>query len=154
MVFIRQRVIALRKRVLMDSQSRVQKTHFRVERNFGLLVGGVFAGLGLWWLYRGKFGAVAPGFLALGSALVVLGAIYPKALVPVNRAWMALAEMLGFIMTRVILAIVFFLVVTPIGLVKRLRGWDPLRLRAASSESYWKPYSTQQRNPRHYEKMY
>lgn len=126
----------------------------KAERNFGLLVGGVFAALGLWWLYRGKFGTIALVVLALGAALMVLGAVVPRSLVLANRAWMMLAEALGFIMTRVTLGIVFFLVVTPIGFIKRLQGWDPLRLRAARSKSYWEPYSTRQRDPRHYEKMY
>jgi hypothetical protein len=57
-------------------------------------------------------------------------------------------------MTRVILAIVFFLVLTPIGLIKRAMGWDPLHRRAVPGESYWRPYSERQHDPRHYEKMY
>ena len=61
--------------------------------------------------------------------------------------------MILFISTRVVLAIVFFLVITPVGIVTRLCGWDPLRRRAAPADSYWKPYSARQRDPRHYEKM-
>jgi hypothetical protein len=127
---------------------------FRAERDFGLIVGGVFALLGGWWLYSGKFGPIASGFVALGVVLILLAVTYPRALVLPNRAWMALAHVLGFIMTRVILAIVFYLLVTPIGFFKRLRGWDPLRLRATPSQSYWKSYAARQRDPRHYEKMY
>jgi hypothetical protein len=67
---------------------------------------------------------------------------------------MLLAEGLSFVTTRVILALVFFLVVTPIGVVKRLMGWDPLSRRAERRASYWQPYSERQRNPRHYEKMF
>ena len=48
----------------------------------------------------------------------------------------------------------FFLIMTPIGVVKRLLGWDPLDRRSGSRGSYWKPYSERQRDPRHYEKMY
>lgn len=138
----------------MGSLSGRQKTNFGAERNFGLLVGGVFAALGLWWLYRGKFGTIALVVLALGAALMILGAAFPRSLVLANRTWMTLAEALGFIMTRVTLGIVFYLVVTPIGFIKRLQGWDPLRLRATPSKSYWEPYSPRQRDPRHYEKMY
>jgi hypothetical protein len=67
---------------------------------------------------------------------------------------MALAEVLSYVTTRIILGLVFFLIVTPIGVIKRAFGWDPLHRRAAPGESYWKPYSERQRNPRHYEKMY
>ena len=110
--------------------------------------------LGGWWLYRGKFGSVSPVFLALGALLILLGLIWPRALVWPNRAWMLLAEGLSFVTTRIILGLIFFLVVTPIGVVKRLSGWDPLGRRGLRGASYWKPYSERQRNPRHYEKMF
>ena len=110
--------------------------------------------LSAWWLYRGKFTSVSHITLPLGAVLVLLGLVRPRALIWPNKAWMAFAEVLSSISTRIILAFVFFLVVTPIGLVKRLFGWDPLHRRAGSSDSYWQPYSERQRDPRHYEKMF
>ncbi len=127
---------------------------FRAEKEFGIIVGGIFSLLSLWWIYRGRFPSVTPILLGLGAALVVLGIVFPRALVYPNRAWMLLAEVLGFVSTRIILGMVFFLIVTPIGVVKRLFGWDPLARRAKSSRSYWRPYSGRQRDSRHYEKMY
>ena len=127
---------------------------FRAEREFGLIVGGVFVLLGGWWLYRGKFITVAYVTLPLGTLLILLGWLWPRALVLPNRAWMLLAEGLSFVTTRIILGLVFFLVITPIGVVKRLSGWDPLSRRGARSASYWKPYPDRQRDPRHYEKMF
>lgn len=97
---------------------------------------------------------VAPYLLAVGAALVLSGLIIPRALVWPNRLWMGLAEALSFVMTRVILAIVFFALVTPIGLLRRLVGGDPLSRRAGKSDSYWKPYQARQRDTQHYEKMY
>jgi hypothetical protein len=126
----------------------------RAEREFGLVVGGVFVLLAGWWLYRGKFGSAVQILLPLGGLLVLLGLVWPRALVLPNKAWMLLAEGLSYVTTRVILALVFFLIVTPIGVIKRLSGWDPLSRRSASSESYWRPYSERQRDRRHYEKMY
>ena len=127
---------------------------FRAEKEFGLVVGGVFVLLGGWWLYRGKFITAAYVTLALGTLLILLGLLWPRALVLPNKAWMLLAEGLSFVTTRIILALVFFLIVTPIGVVKRLSGWDPLSRRGARSASYWKPYSERQRDPRHFEKMF
>jgi hypothetical protein len=127
---------------------------YGVERNFGLIVGSVFTLLSVWWLYRGKFVSVTPWTLLVGVALIILGLILPRALVYPNRAWMALAEILAFISTRIILGLVFFLIVTPIGVAKRLLGWDPLRRRAHPSPSYWTPYGERQRDSRHYEKMF
>jgi Saxitoxin biosynthesis operon protein SxtJ len=132
----------------------MSKRPFRVEREFGLIVGGVFTLLGVWWLYRGKFFAVSRGALVLGLLLVLLGLVAPKLLVYPNRYWMKMAEAMAYVMTRLILGVVFFLVVTPIGFIKRMTGWDPLNRRAGSSESYWAPYSERQRDRRHYEKMY
>jgi hypothetical protein len=130
------------------------KRRFRAEREFGLIVGGVFALLGSWWLYRGKFTSVAPVVVPLGLLLVLLGLIVPRALVYPNKAWMKLAEGMSFVSTRIILAIVYFGVLTPIGLIKRAMGWDPLHRRAERSNSYWRPYSKRQLDPRHYEKMF
>jgi hypothetical protein len=126
----------------------------RELREFGLLVGGVFAALGAWWIYRAKFPATSYAFVAIGVLLIAAGAIAPSLLRPVQRAWMALAEALAFVMTRVILAIVFYLVVTPIGIIRRLIGADPLRRRAAKATSYWEPYSPRQHDPRHYDRMF
>ncbi len=130
------------------------KQSWRSEREFGLVVGGVFVLLGAWWLYRGKFANAAHIVLPLGALLVVLGLIWPRVLVLPNKAWMLLAEGLSFVTTRIILGVVFFLVVTPIGIVKRLSGWDPLNRRGPRSDSYWQPYGERQRDRRHYEKMY
>ena len=132
----------------------MKKPSLRIEREFGLIVGGVFVLLGGWWFYRGKLINVAGVFLPLGSALILLGLVFPRALFYPNKAWMKLAELLSFVMTRLILAVVFFLIVTPIGVIKRLFGWDPLSRRGNRSASYWTAYSERQRDPRHYEKMY
>lgn len=131
-----------------------RRRSFRTEREFGLIVGGILVLLSAWWLYRGKFHFASQIFLPAGALLVLFGILFPRALIVPNKLWMALAELLGFVSTRIILAVVYFLVLTPIGVVKRAMGWDPLHRRAAKSDSYWRPYSERQRDPRHYEKMY
>ena len=136
------------------AKAPIRKKSRRAEREFGLIVGGVLLLLSGWWLYRGKFPTLSHVTLPVGGLLVLLGLIVPAALVWPNKAWMALAEVLSFVSTRIILAVVFFGIVTPIGFVKRLFGWDPLHRRAAASDSYWTPYSERQKDPRHYEKMF
>jgi saxitoxin biosynthesis operon SxtJ-like protein len=138
----------------MTAATFIKKRPLRAEREFGLIVGGIFVLLSGWWIYRGKFHSVSQVTLPLGAVLVLLGIVLPRALVWPNKAWMALAEALSFVSTRIILAVVFFGIMTPIGFVKRLFGWDPLSRRAPASESYWRPYSDRQRDPRHYEKMF
>jgi hypothetical protein len=138
----------------MPSHQKPSKTSFRAEREFGLLVGGVFILLGGWWLYRGHLKTVAPILLGLGSALAVLGLLFPKALVYPNRAWMGLAHLISMVTTPIILGLVFYLLFMPIGVIKRLMGWDPLRRRSPSAASYWTPYNARQRDPNHFENMF
>jgi hypothetical protein len=132
--------------------SRAKPRTFRAEQEFGLIVGGVFVLLGSWWFYRGKFLNAAYVLTILGAALVLFGVVAPRLLIIPRKLWMKLAEGMSYVSSRVILAIVFFLVLTPIGLVKRAMGWDPLQRRAASRDSFWQPYPERKRD--HFEKMY
>ena len=132
----------------------MKQPSFRPEKEFGLIVGAVFSALGLWWLYRGKFFNAACIVICAGSALILFGLLAPRLLVVPRKLWMKLAEGMSYVSSRIILAIVFFLVLTPIGLVKRAMGWDPLQRRAGSRDSFWQAYPERQRNPKHYERMY
>lgn len=138
----------------MQSPQKIKRPTFRAEREFGLLVGAVLILVGSLWLYRGHWQTVATGFIGLGSLLAIFGAIFPKALVYPNRAWMGLAHWLSLFTTPIILGLVYFLIIMPIGIVKRLSGWDPLRRRAPAATSYWSSYNERQQDPHHFEKMY
>lgn len=138
----------------MKSEQKITPRSFRVEREFGLLVGSVLLLLGSWWLYRGHWKPAANSFVGLGAVLAILGLLWPRLLVLPNRAWMGLAHWLSFFTTPIVLGLVYFLVLMPIGVFKRLSGWDPLRRRAASAASYWVPYNERQIDPHHFEKMY
>jgi hypothetical protein len=108
----------------------------RVLRKFGLLVGGVFLLLGGWFLYRHK--PVWPYFIAPGALLFAVGLIIPKFLKRVYVIWMSLGFMLGFVVSKVILTVFYFVVMTPIGLIARLCGQDFLSLkRSAGATTYW-----------------
>jgi len=121
------------------------KTGTRELRNFGVLVGAVFAALGLLFLLRGK--ARYPYFLAPGILLLVFGAAFPRTLKQIYVAWMCLAIVLGFIVSTVILTLFFILVITPIGLAARLLGKDFLRLKLdRRGSTYW--ISRKSRPPR------
>ena len=134
--------------------SSTQKKSFRDERSFGMLVGTVFTALGAWWLYRGKFAGIAPVLLIVGPVMVLLGALFPRALLIPNRGWRALAQVLSKVSTSVILCLVYFFAVTPIGYVKRLQGWDPLHRRSRSRTSYWIDHTGRQHDRNHFEKMF
>lgn len=107
----------------------------REGRRFAFPVGGVMlllAGLSLW---RGH--TWPPRILGgVGAALLVLGAVIPGHLGPLFRAWMGLAHALSKVTTPIFLGVVYFVVMMPIGLVRRLLGKNPLRHRA-TNDSYW-----------------
>ena len=105
-------------------------------RKFGLVVGGVFGLLAVWFWWRGK--AFYPYVLIPGVSLVVFGLIWPKLLKQVYVIWMSLALVLGLIVSTALLTILFYLVVTPVGLVARLCGKDFLSQKLdPNANSYW-----------------
>ena len=77
------------------------------------------------------------GYLFVAIALHVVNMTVPKVYRPVAVLWLGLSDLLGSVVSRILLSIVFFAVVTPIGLFRRLMGRDSLKLRAfkASKES-------------------
>ena len=95
-------------------------------RSFGLLVGGIFAVIGLWPLiWRGEG---LRWWAMIATAILVLPAVvYPMSLKLIYRGWMAVGEVLGWINTRIILSIIFYGVFTPVAIVMRMRGKDPMR---------------------------
>jgi hypothetical protein len=129
------------------------KTSDRDLRKFGLLVGAVFAGLGVLFLWRYK--TYYPYFLGPGLGLVLLGAILPRTLKWVYIGWMSIAFVLGFVMAHVILTLLFYLVLTPIGLVARLCGQDFLSLKLnRTAKSYWIPRDPKPKSPADYERQF
>jgi hypothetical protein len=109
-------------------------------RNFGLTVGVMLGLLGgfLWW--RGRDFYIY--FIFTSIILIFTGLIVPAVLKPFQRAWMTIAVVIGWFMTRLILSILFFAVITPLGLIFRLIGKDFLdkKFRQKTDRdlnSYW-----------------
>jgi hypothetical protein len=107
-------------------------------RSFGLIVGGIFALIGVW---PALFRAATPRWwsVILAVLLAVPALIYPKALYWPHKGWMLLGHVLGWINTRIILGAVFYLIVTPIGTVRRLMGKDPMGMKKSNVETYRVP---------------
>lgn len=127
---------------------------FWAERQFGRSIGGILCLIGGWLSWQTIRPTVGWTVLALGALLLLVGSVYPGALVWPNRVWMRMAWGLSWVSTRVVLGLVFSIAVTPIGLVKRMTGWDPLGRRHAAARSYWKPYPTRQHDRTHFERMF
>ncbi|MHC4972990.1 MAG: SxtJ family membrane protein [Planctomycetota bacterium] len=108
-------------------------------RKFGLVVGGVFAALALYFLLRYGWPSLAGRILGgLGAALLLASAVYPRALIPFRRVWMALAHVLGWINTRLILGAVYYLAFTLVRFFLVLLRKDPMHRRPdAKLATYW-----------------
>lgn len=104
-------------------------------RKFGLAVGAALVALGgvIRWRGHGAFAATlaGPGLLLIAAALAI-----PGRLGPVARAWMALARALSRVTTPLLLGLIYFLVLTPMGGLRRLLGGNPLRRRDTGG-GYW-----------------
>jgi hypothetical protein len=96
-------------------------------RSFGLILAGGFTVIALAPLIRGH--NIRTWSLAIAIAFGLLGLIAPQILKPVFRVWMALGEVLAWINTRIILTIVYYALIVPTGVILRLRGKDPMRLK-------------------------
>jgi DMSO reductase anchor subunit len=105
-------------------------------RKFGLTVGIAFlvlAGLLHFWRHKEAAAAITGG---LGALLVVAALAVPTHLGPLERAWMGLARVISKVTTPIFMGIVFFLVVTPLGLLMRLFGRRTL-VRRAGDKGFW-----------------
>jgi Saxitoxin biosynthesis operon protein SxtJ len=112
------------------------------DRAFGFLfaaIAGVLAALSAW---QGRRGALGWAIVAAGFLVVTL--VAPPLLGPLNRAWRRLALLLSKLTTPLIMGLLFFVVIAPVGVIMRLAGKDPLRLRfETESSSYWLARSSQ-----------
>ena len=106
------------------------------DRNFGITFAAFFALIGLapllkhhparWWAI-----AISAGFLLVSAAI-------PSILRPANRAWMGLAHLLNRIVSPIVMAVVFVVAVLPTGLILRMLGKDPMRVKFdRNAGSYW-----------------
>jgi len=108
-------------------------------RRFGLVVGGAFLALTLLFVWRSHDTAAVIAAIP-GTLLVLAGLLVPGHLGPAYRGWMALATAISRITTPIFMGLVFFLLMWPLGLARRLFGGNPL-VHEDSDGSYWKSRS-------------
>jgi len=121
--------------MLLDEIKSIKGTKPEL-RKFGLTIGIlllVIAGF-LYWKLRPSF----PYFAYVGGSFALAGVVVPILLKPIYKAWMSFAVVMGFIMTRVILTILYFGMFTPIALIAKLLGKDLLDERLnKNATTYW-----------------
>jgi hypothetical protein len=122
------------------------------ERSFGISVGAVLCAIALLLAWRGRIGrAEITG--GVGVVLLLLGLTYAPLLKYPSAVWWKFSRVLGYVNARVLLSIVFFLVLTPLGLVWRLTGKDPLARRRRSWNG-WTAYPARYKDAKHFDRMF
>ena len=105
------------------------------NRSFGLVFSIVFLIIAIYPLINSE--GLRVWSLIIAIIFLVLGLINSKILTPLNKLWFKFGILLGKIVSPVIMAVIFFLVVTPIGLFMRMIGRDLLNLKFNKNKSYW-----------------
>ena len=105
------------------------------NRSFGIIFSIFLLIVGLWPLMSSN----SPRLWALIVALIflILGLLNSKFLTPLNKLWIKFGEFLGKIISPIVMCIVYFFVVTPIGIFMRLNKKDLLKLKFSENSSYW-----------------
>ena len=113
----------------------MDQTNKSSNRSFGVVFFIVFLIISLYPILN--YGEIRLWALIISSIFLILGLVNSKLLSPLNNLWFRFGIFLGKIISPIIMGIIFFLVVTPIGLIMRLIGKDVLNLKYSDYRSYW-----------------
>ena len=106
------------------------------NKSFGLLFFVVFLIIGLWPLKNSE--NLNFYFITISIIFLILGLINSKLLSPLNKSWIKLGEILGIIIAPIVMALVYFVILTPVSLIVRIFGKDLLSLKLLKEkETYW-----------------
>ena len=109
------------------------------DRSFGLFFSVIFFTASAFFALRegGLGGSLAAVFAALAFCFAILAYRHPLSLRPLNTAWHHLGLLLGKVFSPIVLGLIFFLLITPTGMITRLFGRDELRTRKIKGATYW-----------------
>ena len=105
------------------------------NRNFGIVFFLFFLFISLWQFSNDK--TLSYWFLIISIIFLILGLLNAKILTPINKTWIKFGEILGSIVSPIVMTIIFFGIVTPIGLFLKLIGKDVLKLKQDKKNTYW-----------------
>lgn len=123
-------------------------------REFGITIGVILILLGVLVMWRGK-SERAPYLFLSGAIFLALAFTFRRILMPAQKIWMGFSVIMGFFVSRIILFMLFYVAVTPIGLIARLFGKDLLEQRIdRTKETYWCDRETGKETRESYENQY
>ena len=114
---------------------RENKIKFGSNKIFGIVFFIFFLLIALYPLMNNE--SIRFWSLIISLIFLILGLLKPRILAPLNIAWIKLGILLGKFISPIVMAIIFFLVITPIGLLMRFMGKDLLNLKFNKHKSYW-----------------
>jgi len=112
-----------------------KKVWMSSNRSFGLVFFAFFLIVGLWPIFQ--YEDVRIWSIIAAFIFLILGILDSKYLTPLNRFWMKFGLFLGKIISPIVMGIVFFLVVTPIGIIMKIFRKDLLNIKHNQNQSYW-----------------
>jgi saxitoxin biosynthesis operon SxtJ-like protein len=122
--------------VTHEDFSRQESIKPSSDRSFGLIVATFFLIITFWPLIHAE--PIRWWALGLGAMFAALALLWTAALAPLNKLWTKLGVLLYSIVSPVVMAVLFYVIVTPMALLMRMLGKDPLRLRRdPGAASYW-----------------
>ena len=122
------------------------------EKSFGISVGAVLLLIAAILVWRGRI-TTAEIVGGIGAVLLILGLIQPRLLKWPSAIWWKFALVLGYVNSRIIMTVIFVIVLSPLGLLWRLIGKDPLA-RKRRNWPGWSPYPVRYRKSDHFNRMY
>ena len=116
----------------IDTSSRTE------QRKFGLVMAVAISVLGLLRYAIHGFAQFPLWFFVVAGVFAFFGLVWPRALKPVLIVWMKFALVLNWVMTRILLTVVYWVVIVPMGIIMGLFSEDPLKRKwLAKTDSYW-----------------
>ena len=110
-------------------------TKISSNKNFGIVFFVFFLIIGIYPLIKGQ--DVRISLIIISVFFLILGLMNSKLLTPLNKTWYKFGIFLGRIVSPLVMSVIFFFVVTPIGLFMRILGKDILNLKFNKNQSYW-----------------
>lgn len=138
----------------IDTKNRTE------QRKFGLVMAAAFGVLTLvrWGIHRGVQGEWGPPsywLLGIGAVFGVLGLVWPRSLQEIFWAWMKFALGVNWVVTRILLTIVFFVMIVPIRVLVAVFSEDPLKRELKpDAQTYWEEPEEQPDDPQRYLNQY
>ena len=116
-------------------------------RQFSLLLAVLLGGLAGWLAWKSHSAALVAGLGTVAAAAGLIGILRPGLMRVVYVVWMAAAFPIGWFVSHLLLAAIYYLVITPIGVIMRVCGYDPMQRRFdRQAKTYWKPREDQDKD--------